>query len=108
MLAPESNDLIPSSCVRAGSGWKAFLQGQRYNRSPKGSLSRNEVPGIQPAGPEGMPTLRRQSHSFLNNESDPSQALIAQREEILWLWKEEEIHKVLRKRGVKVENMAGL
>lgn len=106
MLAPETDNLIPSTCVRAGSGWKAVLQGNRYNHSPSGSVSHEDTPGIQ--GLEGMSGLRRQSHSSLNNENDPSQALITQREEILWLWKEEEIHEVLRRRDVKVENMAGL
>ncbi|EKM74867.1 hypothetical protein AGABI1DRAFT_47251 [Agaricus bisporus var. burnettii JB137-S8] len=109
MLAPESDTRIPSTCVRAGSGWKAFLQSHRYHRSPPRSPSRKEAPGSQPADPEteGVPALRRESHSSLNFESDPSQALIAQREEILWLWKDAEIQKTLQKRHFKVENMSG-
>lgn len=102
MLAPETKDPTKDVCVRAGSGWKALLQAQRTGHSPQNSPTRNDNFST------GGPVIRRQSHSSLNSESDPSQALIAQREEILWLWREKEVHYVLRKRNVHLEETAGL
>jgi len=51
---------------------------------------------------------KRQSQHSINDESDPSQALIAQKEEILSLWRDPEVRRILSKRNVQLEEKAGL
>ncbi|KXN83173.1 Guanine nucleotide-binding protein alpha-4 subunit [Leucoagaricus sp. SymC.cos] len=105
MLAPETKDPTKDVCVRAGSGWKALLQAQRNGQSSQPS-SPTEGAGHF-GGPIASFVGRRQSHNSLNNESDPSQALIAQREEILWLWREPEIRKTLQRHSLQLEDSPG-
>jgi guanine nucleotide-binding protein subunit alpha len=103
MLAPDTKDPTKDVCVRAGSGWKALLLTHRNGQSSTSGSSNGDSPTTS-----GSPVGRRQSHSSLNNESDPSQALIAQKEEILWLWRDPDVRKTLLKRGLQLEDTAGL
>lgn len=104
MLAPETKDPTKDVCVRAGSGWKALLRAQRSGQSSSAPVSPREG---RPAGAHGLGG-RIQSHASLHGESDPGQVLIAQREEILWLWKDPEVRSVLKKHRVQLEEAAGL
>lgn len=113
MLAPETKDPTRDVCVRAGSGWKALLQAQRRRQPAQASPKRNDnsstgAYSMITTGTRAGLGVRRHSHTSLNSESDPSQALTAQREEILWLWRDVEVRSVLRRRGVRLEETAGL
>lgn len=102
MLAPETKDPAKDVCVRAGSGWKALLRAQRGAQSSPTPISpRERAPGANGLGG------RMHSYGSLHGESDPSQVLVAQREEILWLWKDPEVRSVLRKHRVQLEETAG-
>ncbi|KAF5350090.1 hypothetical protein D9756_009254 [Leucocoprinus leucothites] len=105
MLAPETKDPTKDVCVRAGSGWKALLQAHRNGQSSPPSPREGGAHSLLGASTGFVG--KRQSHNSLNNESDPSQALIAQREEILWLWKDHDVRRVLLKRGVQLEDTSG-
>lgn len=104
MLAPETKDPTKDVCVRAGSGWKALLRAQRSRQSSPTPVSPQES---RYAGAHGLGP-RMQSNASLHGESDPSQVLIAQREEILWLWRDPEVRVVLKKHRVLLEETAGL
>ncbi|KAF9448736.1 heterotrimeric GTP-binding alpha subunit [Macrolepiota fuliginosa MF-IS2] len=106
MLAPETKDPIKDVCVRAGSGWKTLLQAQRRGQPARAALAQNDD-GARPTTAGSVLGPRRNSHTSLNHESDPSQALVAQRGEILWLWRDAEVRSVLRKQGVQLEETAG-
>ncbi|KAJ3565920.1 hypothetical protein NP233_g7332 [Leucocoprinus birnbaumii] len=106
MLAPETKDPTSDVCVRAGSGWKALLQAHRTGQSSPSSPL--ETGGHhQFAGGPSMNFGKRQSNNSLSHESDPSQAMIAQKEEIMWLWRDPEVRRALRKRGIHLEETAG-
>jgi guanine nucleotide-binding protein subunit alpha len=110
MLAPETKDPTNDVCVRAGRGWKALLQAQR-NGQQLSQMDSLRDGADDPYSAGGLGTVfvgRRHSHTSLNSESDPSQALIAQKEEILWLWRDSEVRKTLKKRGVPLEDLPGL
>lgn len=105
MLAPETKDPTKDVCVRAGSGWKALLSAQRSGQSSPTSPTK-ENGNRSPGGHHGLGG--RASHASLHGESDPSRMLVAEREEILWLWSDPEVRTVLKKHHVQLEESAGL
>ncbi|KAF5376414.1 hypothetical protein D9615_008585 [Tricholomella constricta] len=76
-------------CVRPGSNWKALLR------------ARVEAP------PDDDPRRKRRSQNPLNKEIDPTSVLAASKDDILVLWNDLNVRAVLKKRGVRMEDMPG-
>lgn len=80
ILAPESDDFRGTS-VHAGTGWKALLQAKTR---PFGS----------PIANKSRPT----SQGLINQEYDPTPVLAAQRDDIIALWRDPDVRKIMAKR----------
>ncbi|KAH7907599.1 guanine nucleotide binding protein, alpha subunit [Hygrophoropsis aurantiaca] len=95
-LLPEHYDpsRSPEICVRAGSGWKSVLE--RVTEVNPLSTHTNR---------SGHP---RPTTSETRSKDDPTLVLAASRDDIISLWEDSAIRDVLKKRGVRLEDTAGL
>ncbi|KAG5645581.1 hypothetical protein DXG03_005719 [Asterophora parasitica] len=76
-------------CVRPGCNWKAMLK------------ARSEVPHDDDS------RRKRRSKNPMQKETDPTSVLAASRDDILVLWNDPNVRAVLKKRGVRMEEMPG-
>ncbi|KDR71584.1 hypothetical protein GALMADRAFT_75076 [Galerina marginata CBS 339.88] len=90
ILAPDCSDSRDMT-VRAGEGWKTLLRSKR-NPFPQG-------PSTKLSG--------RRSQTSLGQENDPSFILVAQRDDIIALWKNPETQDILRRRRPQLREQPG-
>ncbi|KAF8063178.1 G-protein alpha subunit [Lyophyllum atratum] len=90
LISPGCTHTHRDLCVRPGSNWKATLK------------ARTQVPVNGPTD-----VKRRRSQNHLNKEIDPTSVLVASKDDILVLWNDPNVRAVLKKKGVKMEDLPG-
>lgn len=109
---------IKEVCVRAGSGWKGVLS-QLVNAQDTNTTNTNTNGNINGNG-NGYPNGILKTNGMVNGKKrqatvdtytrkdDPTTMLNACREDILALWDDPVVQGVLKKRGVRLQDMPGL
>ena len=87
-LLPEANDRLQDVCVRAGSGWKGLLS------------------SLQDVG--GSAKEPRRPSTAEGRKDDPTAVLAACRDDIIALWEDPVVKSVLKRRGIRLQDMPGL
>ncbi|KAH9927896.1 G-protein alpha subunit [Amylocystis lapponica] len=92
-LFPEATEKVQDVCVRAGSGWKGVLAAisTNYPQEPPKD-------GANGKGP---------SRPSTGKKDDPTSVLAACREDIISLWEDPVVRGVLKKHGVRLQDMPG-
>lgn len=91
-LLPEANDRLQDVCVRAGSGWKGLL------------ASLQDVGGSG----DGKGREPRRPSTAEGKKDDPTAVLAACRDDIIALWEDPVVKSVLKRRGIRLQDMPGL
>ncbi|KAH9916664.1 G-protein alpha subunit [Fomitopsis serialis] len=91
-LLPDANDRLQDVCVRAGSGWKGLLAGIQQDGGADGQARAKEP--RRPSTAEGR-------------RDDPTAVLAACRDDIIALWEDPVVRAVLKRRGVRLQDMPG-
>ncbi|EPQ53009.1 G-protein alpha subunit [Gloeophyllum trabeum ATCC 11539] len=94
-LLPETLSLnrpMRDVCVRAGSAWKGILN----------KVATFEPPPLRPGSRGGRPGSSDGRH-----RSDPTAVLVACKDDVIGLWQDKAVQLVLRKHGVRLEEMPG-
>ena len=88
---------IREVCVRAGSGWKGLLGNLVGGNGgdANGTANGNAKGKVRPAANE-------------IKKDDPTMVLAACRDDIVKLWEDQIVRGVLKKRGVRLQDMPGL
>lgn len=92
---------IREVCVRAGSGWKGVLG----NLVP---LKGEEMNGNGAANGNANGKGKGRAAANESKKDDPTTVLDACREDIVALWEDQVVRGVLKKRGVRLQDMPGL
>lgn len=90
-LLPEANDRLQDVCVRAGSGWKGLLAGMQDG-----------------GGGDGKGREPRRPSTAEGKKDDPTAVLAACRDDIIALWEDPIVKSVLKRRGIRLQDMPGL
>ncbi|KAG5337161.1 hypothetical protein C0989_010446 [Termitomyces sp. Mn162] len=92
-------------CVRPGSNWKALIR-ERLDLSLDLDLNSTCVKDER-RDRNGNLNRNRRSQNPLTKEIDPTPVLVASKNDIEELWKDTRVRAVLKRRGVKMEEMPG-
>ena len=92
-------------CVRAGSGWKGILTALSANTSTLGP--------VMPVKPPLVSAMKGGSNSRPGTgdsrfKDNPTAVLAACRDDIVALWEDTIVRAVLKKHGVRLQDMPGL
>jgi hypothetical protein len=79
--------------VRAGIAWKSLLHDKATGRSPNRSTGRR---------------VSEQRQRSAHMEYDPTPVLLAQRDDIIGLWKNPEVQEILTRRRPLLKRSSGL
>ncbi|KAG5721458.1 Guanine nucleotide-binding protein alpha-4 subunit [Termitomyces sp. T112] len=96
-------------CVRPGSNWKALIR-ERLDLSLDLDLNSTCVKDERRdrnGDGNGNLNRNRRSQNPLTKEIDPTPVLVASKNDIEELWKDTRVRAVLKRRGVKMEEMPG-
>ena len=88
--------------VRTGVAWKALLQAKATRAVPVPSTSSEST--SSPTGHRNSAQRQRSAHL----EYDPTPFLVAQREDIIGLWKNAEVQEILKGRRPRLKGSSGL
>ncbi|KAG6872599.1 hypothetical protein C0995_008581 [Termitomyces sp. Mi166 len=98
LISPGTTEDHYDVCVRPGSHWKKLLRER---------LQLSEEDEGEDEGDGQRRNTNRRSHNPMNREIDPTPVLVASKNDIMALWGDTQVHAVLKRRGVRLEEMPG-